>query len=161
MRDNEYTGIGSRFKGGSTISWTRYELKKLEKDAIVVVQTGVNNLLNTDQTMDNIRYQFREMIRENRDKKLYITSIIPIKNQEDRLWERVEDMNKEIEKLAYEEKVPFMNIGRNLTEKRGEFADIDDEDVCIHLNENGNQIVIQEIDNKLREDGIRFMIKKH
>ena len=69
-------------------------------------------------------------------------------------------MNQEIEKVAWEEDVTFLNLSEIISGKVGEFEDLEEEIFAIHLSSKGNQATIEEIDNRLREDGIRFLNKR-
>ena len=82
MKRQGYTEINTSYKSGSTINWARGEIRNKENGATIILQTGVNNILNTKQSNANIIHQFKELLKENEDKKIYITS----EQTDEKLW---------------------------------------------------------------------------
>ena len=153
-----YTNINTRFKSGSTISWARGEIRNIESGANVIVQTGINNIRNTRQENDNILHQFRELIKENTDKNIIITSILPAANRSGETYARVSTINDGLKKIANQERVTYIDLeGEFLKENRLNFELYKYEGKYLHLNSAGNEIFIKKVDEAMRLTGVTFL----
>ena len=107
----KYKNIGSRFRGGSRITWSRWEARKTEEGSTLILQTGINNILNTTQTKESILHQFKQLIRENVEtKKVIITSILPVSGFSDIINALVDEINKGLKKMAEAEGAIFIDM---------------------------------------------------
>ena len=110
MKTQGYTDIFARYKGGSTIAWARGEIREREAGSRIIVQTGVNNILNTGQGNGNILFQFKQLVKENRDKTIILTSILPAGNRNGKLIKRIDELNDELKAFAVEEHVTYVDL---------------------------------------------------
>ena len=160
MRRRGFKGLRVHYKGGSTIQWARCVAREIESGAVIVVQTGVNNILNTSQSVANIIHQMRQLVKENRDKNsIVITSILPVAGADCINLGMISNVNEKLRKMAAEENVlfvdmdeyfldgPYVNVGLFRREAEG----------FIHLNDDGCEVFACAMDAYLaRTLGIEF-----
>lgn len=109
MKGLGYVDIGTRYKSGSTINWMRNEIRSLEEGVTLIIQTGINNILNTKQSNANIIHQYRQLLKENKNKNIIMSSIIPASDRKGELYSRVFEINEELRRMAEQEQVTVMN----------------------------------------------------
>ena len=160
MKSTGCTDIYTRYRGGSTIAWARGEIKEREEGSRIVVQTGANNILNTKQENQNIPHQFKVLIRENRDKKIILTSILPFADRNGNVETRIDEINKELAKLANRENVTFIDLTDILVSNHMLNLDLyKKEGRYIHFNSDGNRRIVEKIDQIFKQNGDAFLVK--
>ena len=158
MKAQGYTAIRTKYRRGSTVNWARCEIGELKDHSRIVLQTGINNILSTKQSNSNIVHQFRKLVRENRNKEVVITSILPASSRKGDIPSRIFEINNELKKLAFQENIAYIDLtdlfmagnelDYGLYKKEGRY---------IHLNDKGNEKFIRTIDEALRRKGDSFL----
>lgn len=87
----------------------RNEIRSLEEGVTLIIQTGINNILNTKQSNANIIHQYRQLLKENKNKNIIMSSIIPASDRKGELYSRVFEINEELRRMAEQEQVTVMN----------------------------------------------------
>ena len=102
----------AKFRGGSTIEWARRTAADLQPNVTTVFQTGVNNLLNTNQDNKNIIHQFRMLTKEGieRGNTVIVTSILPTDIGGYELNKRVNEINMALSRVVPTEGGIFMDM---------------------------------------------------
>ena len=124
----------------------------------LIIQTGINNILNTKQSNANLIFQYRELLRENKDKNIVITSIIPASNRKGKLYLRVFEVNNELRNLAKQEQVTFVDCEQDFIQNSTlNFHLFKRAGIYLHLNDSGNELFINKVDAALKRLGIPFL----
>ena len=117
-----------------------------------MIQTGVNNVLNTIQDDDNIKHQMRCLIREGLSKvpksRLYITSIIPTDSGGLYGMRRLLQLNKDLKEVARTEGAIYIDMKQYITENNKSLNKELYQSVYgehIHLNYDGNKVLAYSI----------------
>lgn len=139
------------YRGGSTIDWCRRGSDDLrEENCIVVFQTGINNLLNTNQTFNNILHQIGELVKENirRNRRVVFCSIIPANLGDYDLQECIKELNELIEVRVIEEGGEFLNLQKHFEWKGRLSTYLYGEETCgyLHLNMDGNKVFLRQME---------------
>ena len=103
--------------GGSKISWARKEVRRIAtqvKNPVIIIQSGINNILNTRQDDENITHQVRCMIKEAcrwlPKNRVIFTSIIPTDIGGERIATRVRDLNQTLYQVVTGEGATFIDL---------------------------------------------------
>jgi len=118
-------------------------LKRLERDLlasypdIIFILIGTNDIaagFTDTEILSNIN-SILEITSEKLSKsKIFITSILPTRNNELRPNERIRELNKKIQLIAEKLKVNYLNLYSNFVDEKGQLI-IDLTDDGLHLNE--------------------------
>ena len=158
LKSQGYADIYTRYKSGSTISWAISEARERETGSTLIFQTGINNITNTGQDNNNILHQFKKMIKENHDKKIILTSILPAANRFGEAYTRVSEVNEELKRLAINEGVTYIDLeGVYKIDNKLNFEMYRNEGKFLHLNDAGNECFIKKVDEEIRRTGGSFL----
>ena len=158
MKGLGYVDIGTRYKSGSTINWMRNEIRSLEEGVTLIIQTGINNILNTKQSNANLIHQYRQLLKENKNKNIIISSIIPASDRKGELYHRVFEVNEELRRIAKQEQVTFVDCEQAFIENAVLKFDLYKRaGIYLHLNEKGNELYVNMVDSVMRRLGIPFL----
>ena len=134
------------------MNWARKETKKIiarEQQCDIVFQTGVNNIINTNQNDENIIYQIRNLIKENAGTKhnIFFTSIIPCDIHGSDTTRRIKKINLALRQVVEEEGGIFMDLDIYFTRQNRlnrELFYVEREGL-LHLNEMGRTVLAHAI----------------
>ena len=162
-----------RCRGGSMVAWTWKEAKRIterHRNAVIVIQTGVNNILNTYQNNNTIVNSFRRMLRDLVQSipgnRIIVTSILPTDIGGSRTMDRITKVNQNLKLVVNEEGSKFIDLQELFVRSTNSQIDLDNsrpylnrhlfqrENGChLHLNDKGNIVFAKMLEaemNKLK-----------
>ena len=150
----------AKYKGGSTIEWARCTAAELQEGVTTVFQTGINNILNTRQSNNNIIHQFKMLTREgvSRGNTVIITSILPT-DIGPNVDQRVEEINAALSKIVEREGGIFIDMTKyfiengRIVEQFYRYERGYERDGFLHLNAGGASIMARKINQIIQEYG--------
>ena len=126
----------------------------------IVFQTGINNVINTSQSDENIRYQVKCLIRENVNKRknlqVIFTSIIPSNIYGSDTIIRVKELNRTLENIVTEEGGVFLDLDRFFTRGFDLVENLyrQEEYGLLYLNDAGLTVLAHVINSSLENEDI-------
>lgn len=144
MEKNNYVNMGSRGDRVENVLYRIYRdevYSKYVKFNKIVVLIGTNNLVvnenNNTQIVEGIRFLMRCVHEKQPQAKIIMLGVYPRDNYDD----RIKKLNKEIEKMSYEEGWQFSNPGLELLDKNTGYINNDLFIDGLHPNNEGYEIV--------------------
>ena len=125
----------------------------MEEHATIILQTGINNILNSKQNNESIVHQYRQLIRENiANKKIIVTSILPASRNEGNVSGRIQEVNKQLKRVCCVEGATYVEMegyldGNTLNR---EFYNQLSNGHLIHLNMAGAEKFVEILDESLK-----------
>ena len=153
----------AKYKGGSKIEWARLTASELQPNVNTVFQTGMNNILNTRQTNNNIVHQFRVLTREGvaNGHNVVVTSILPTDIGGSRVAKRVDEINRSLRRVVAEEGGTFLDM-TDFFMKNGRIIESlykREHQGYLHLNEKGASVMTHKINQTIIELGGREIVE--